>query len=345
MIGFFKKHKVVSGFLIFVGIVIIIFGVFSISVRVGIPKERHYVSYIKGIWEPWPPIELAQDMERVKEDNINLVSFGPLVIYPAVQFFYEPLMFNLMKQAKKNGLAVHIAPQAFGPGGAEPGNVDEKDIEKYTKKVIGWAKISEKYGVEYFSPMNEACYVLGMDRAIEWHKEILPKIREVYSGKIIAKWGWGECAAMDIGMDCVADEDQPEFGYNWKIAMLQRVVVSKDFDGIMLDIFPPGNIEELEMFFEWFEDLVEKTSEDAKKYNIPIYIGEFAIATEKPEFIAKIMPGPTVSKEKQAEFTARYLDTVMPYYDGVIYCGWALPGYGAKDKPVEQVIKNKFGLD
>ncbi len=345
MIGFLKKHKILSGFLIFICIVIITFSVFSISVRVGIPKERHYVSYIKGIWEPWPPIELAQDMERVKEDNINLVSFGPLVIYPAVQFFYEPLMFNLMKQAKKNGLAVHIAPQAFGPGGAEPGNVDEKDIEKYTEKVIGWAKISEKYGVEYFSPMTEADYVLGPDRAVEWHKEVLPEIREVYSGKVIAKWTprCGCVTDMDIGLlDCVAAEH--EFGYNWTIATLQRVVASKDYDGVMLDVFPPDNIEELETFHEWFEDSVKKTSSEAKKYNIPIYIGEFATATEKPKFLEKIMGGPLVSKEEQAEFTARYLDAVMPYYDGVIYCGWSLPGYGVKDKPVEQVIKNRFGI-
>ncbi len=329
------KRRILYIVVVVIVSVILFFPVFSMVSRMGIPTERHYPNYIKGVWEPWPPVDLAQDMERVRQDNINLVSLGPLVIEPGMEFFYEPTIYNAVKQAKINGFAVHIAPQAFGSEGADPSKVSDKDLEEYTEKILFWAKESERMGIEYFSPMNEPDCVLGPDRAVEWHKKVLPEIRKVYSGKVLAKWGCGECMA--AGCDYEGDY--------YRTALLQRIEASGDFDGVMLDMFPPEKPDEFEGFLGWLESAVVNFSEEAERQKIPIYIGEFAIATEKPELAEKIMPGPVVSEEEQAQFTAAYLDIVMPRFDGVVYCGWALPGYGMKDKTVESVIAGKFSGD
>lgn len=317
--NFFKRHKIFSGFLILISILIIILIIYSITVRIGIPKERNYVSYIRGVWEPQPPLGMAGDMKRIKEDNINLISLGPAIHIPLLGA--ETLYFDVIKAAKKEGLAVHIAPQAFGPNPPNPDAVDDKTLDEYTNKIIKWAKLSEKYGIEYFSPLNEPDIVLHTDRAIEWQNSLLPELRKVFSGKIIAKWS-----------SYIDDE----------IGRKEKIIASKDFDGVMIDIFAPDKKEELEEFYVKLEDTVKITSEEAKKLNLKIMIGEFAIPVEKSKFTEEITPGAIVSEEEQAEFTSKYLDIVMPYYDGVIYCGWFLRDYGIKGRPVEQVIKEKF---
>lgn len=315
-LSFFKRHKIFSGFLILISILIIILLIYSISVRIGIPKERNYVSYMKGVWEPALPYTMRGDIKRIKEDNINIISLGPPIHAPAfvIKILKIPLM-GVIKAAKKEGIAIHIAPQAFGPGPPNPDAVDDKKLEEYTAKILEWAEFSEKYGVEYFSPLNEPDIVMHSERAIEWQNNLLPEIRKIFSGKIIAKWGE---------------------------ANIEHVRASKEFDEVMVDIFPPDEKKELEEFYVELENTVKDTSKEAKNLNLKIMIGEFAIPIYKPEMSAAIMPGSIVSKEEQAEFTAKYLDIVMPYYDGVLYCGWSLSGYGMKGNPVEQVIKEKF---
>ena len=320
-LDFFKRHKILSGFLILIVILIIIFLIYSISVRVGIPTERNYVTYMKGVWEPDYICALpfmAKDMKRIKDDNINTISLGPPVHVPGpINLVMKPIVLGIVKAAKKEGLAVHIAPQAMGPFPPNPDAVDKRKLEKYTARVLGWAEFSEKYGVEYFSPLSEAACCLHKDRAIEWQNKLLPELRKRFSGKIYTKWA-----------GCDTSES------------IELIRASKDFDGVMFDFFPPDEKEQLEEFYIELEEKVKATSQEAKRLNLSIAIGEFAIPTSFP--FAEMMPGPVVSKEKQAEFTAKYFDIVMPFYDGVIYCGWLLDESRMKGNPVEQVIKEKF---
>lgn len=322
-LNFFKRHKILSGFLIFISILIIIFLIYSISVRVGIPKERNYVTYMKGVWEPDYLFSfpfMAKDMKRIKDNNINIISLGPPIHAPApVTKVIKLQVLRIIKAAKKEGIAICISPQAMGPFPPNPDAVDDRKLEKYTARVLKWADFSEKYGVEYFSPLSEAGLCLHKDRAIEWQNKLLPELRKRFSGKIYTKW---------------ANYHTPE--------CIELLRASKDFDGVMFDIFPPDEKELLEEFYIELEERVKATSEEAKRLNLSIAIGEFAIPTSKGKLTEEIVPGPVVSKEEQAEFTAKYLDIVMPYYDGVLYCGWLLDNYRMKGNPVEQVIKEKF---
>jgi len=59
-------------------------------------------------------------------------------------------------------------------------------LDKVTPLVLKWAKISEEYGVEMFSPLNEPQLLAYQNEkdVSNWAQEILPKIRKAYHGKI-----------------------------------------------------------------------------------------------------------------------------------------------------------------
>jgi hypothetical protein len=70
-------------------------------------------------------------------------------------------------------------------------------FKQYNKKVLEYAEIAEKYGVELFAPMHEQDGVIGLwilhdrgsfsgyNKASEWGQEILPGIKERYHGKLV----------------------------------------------------------------------------------------------------------------------------------------------------------------
>ena len=329
-LSFFKKHKVVSSLLVLILILATTVAVYPLYLRTGIPKERNYPSYIKGVTVV--NFLLAQDIKQMKNDNINFVS-----LYPAVHLnipSQETLYLRFVKKAKKNGIAINLAPAIFAPDPPDPKSVDDEKLARYTDGILDWAKFAEKYGVEYFTPMGEVDFALCTDRALAWLEQVLPEIRKVYSGKIFTQYAGNH-------MDCrpegkwLSDEEEVEY---W----VKMVRESKDFDGVLLDIFAPMQKEQFEDFYSTLEKTVKLTSVEAKKLDLEIAIGEFGIATEKSKHSEGLTPGPIVSVEEQLEFTEKYLDIVMPHYDGVIYGAWATTDYGMKDKPVEKIIRERF---
>ena len=60
-------------------------------------------------------------------------------------------------------------------------------IKKFDSVIVKWARIAEEYRAEGFVPINEP-YKLVRDYndASKWLQEILPKIKKVYTGKVIA---------------------------------------------------------------------------------------------------------------------------------------------------------------
>ncbi len=57
--------------------------------------------------------------------------------------------------------------------------------EVWTDIVLKWASFAEKNNVEMFAPGVEMNLILDKEKVGAWFKEILPKIRSVYSGKVI----------------------------------------------------------------------------------------------------------------------------------------------------------------
>jgi len=352
-LGFFKKHKILSVFLALFCIFILGSSVFLLIKFVSVsimdfPTERHYVTYMKGVWEPSTPFLItADDIIQMKDDNINTLSLGPMVSLPfPLSNMDELTITGLIKEAKKQGMAVHIAPQIMGGFDVDPETL-YPNLEQYTTNILHWAELSEEYGVEYFSPLNEADLALHRNKAIEWHAEILPKIREIYSGKVIAKWS------------CWDDDDSIDNSVNNETeAYVYRVRASGDFDGVMLDI-PLASQEEwqykyfLDISEEWdrendpwrpssLEEIIIATSQASEEIGIPIYVGEFHVETTEAPF-GLTSDKVIFTQTEQAEIYGKFLDIVMPHYDGVIHCFWIFPGGGIKNTPAEHVVKEKFG--
>jgi len=106
-----------------------------------------------------------------------------------------PFSFSLAKYHIKRfhdaGMTVSLTPIfisrlfLFGP---LPDSIIQKENfwKNLENKTIEAAKFAEKENVEIFFSSNELELVLGWKRALNFSREILPKLREVFSGKI----GW-----------------------------------------------------------------------------------------------------------------------------------------------------------
>jgi hypothetical protein len=343
--GFFKRHKVWSVLLGIIVVVVVGFSLFWLVKSIVVsnsdcPTERHYVTFMTGVVEPaWPVFLDKGDLAQMKEDNMNTLQ----IYFPtSPDPLQKPFILGVIKEAKKQGLAVHVGGNP-GPAASEEA-ITEKKIERYTKVALEWAELCEGCGVEYFSPLAEADHVMGRDRAVAWHAEILPEIRKVFSGKVLAHWA-------NYGNDDVA------MGPEWEEteAYCYRVEASGDFDGVMLDFQSPTPL----MIKYWFdpskpkeeadpyrpnslETIAITTSEAAAELGIPIYVGEFYVETgEAPAGLNADRA--IFSEEEQAEFVGKFIDTFAPHYDGIIHCSWFSFMNGIEDTPAEQVIREKFG--
>ncbi len=303
------------------------------------------MTFMTGAVEPAFPFLLGKgDLARMKEDNMNTLQIYFSQYLPAPFYQIErPFILGVIKEAKKQGLAVHVAGQT-GPAGSSEGTT-EKKIEIYTRRVLEWAELCEECGVEYFSPIAEADLLLGRDRAVAWHAEILPEIRKVFSGKVLAHWS-------NYGADDHATSLKRHGDWEMVDAYCYRVNASADFDGVMLDIQSPTPLM-LKYYFDpskpkeeadpyrpnSLETIAIATSEAAAELGIPIYVGEFHVETE----LSPVGDRVKFSKEEQAEYVGKFIDTFAPHYDGIIHCSWFSLINGIEDTPAEQVMKEKFG--
>jgi hypothetical protein len=90
--------------------------------------------------------------------------------------------------AHKNGLKVYLVLYPEKIGGHEAYGQGLKDPEKYMRQIgdiaVDWAKLAQENKVELFSPLNEIFLFVGNEKAIQWYKDILPRVKAVYSGEL-----------------------------------------------------------------------------------------------------------------------------------------------------------------
>ncbi|MFW6149255.1 MAG: hypothetical protein ACOC6D_05305 [Atribacterota bacterium] len=175
------------------------------------------------------------------------------------------VIIDRILMAKQNGFSVGFVTDlpdvSFGIGRE---NYDIKTLNpQYEKLVLEWAKIAEEYGVEYFVPINEYEVLLSVNGysleevyqyTNDFYEDIIPKIREVYNGKIIIKSG---------GMDSWSDH----LGFSKKGA----------------DLFGFGpwyacNTDEIK---RRTKELVEVADEISIRDGVPWLVTEYYIATQE----------------------------------------------------------------
>lgn len=177
---------------------------------------RRYPDYVKGNWEPnetYMHKMIRTDSEELKEIGVNTVSVAAEYDFDKDGSYYmregveEEVRSNIVL-AKEEGFAVWLAVSFIGGG----------DIKSYDDRGIGitlddyltaseeaalkWAKTAEEFNVEYFGPQNELdCMLMSnfeddgptRDRILgNWYRQILPKVKSEFTGKVIAKFCWVE---------------------------------------------------------------------------------------------------------------------------------------------------------
>jgi len=183
----------------------------KIEIEEGIvPAPSNEVQVYKGIWMPTSlsndPNKLDSDIQKLKDIGVNTI-FLPAAP-PHLERCLEGLpsdselakklreiipiqkeiMIANIQAAHRNGLRVGLAMTKCFPA------AEDITSEEWDSQVIENAKIAEEYHVELFAPMNEPEVLFGPSASANWGQEILPKIREVYHGKVVWKGG----AAGDI---------------------------------------------------------------------------------------------------------------------------------------------------
>jgi hypothetical protein len=178
---------------------------------------RNYPDVVKGVWEPnayHMEKMLLRDSDRLKEMGVNTLSVainyefnkdGTLLIRD------EHRSLSNLVRAKEEGFAIFLTPSLgketlydFDKEGVE---ITKEEYLAICEEIsVKWAELAEEYQVEYISPVSEFDGIVQMnfagkvpwgerfpETAIvvgEWHKRVLPKMRDVFTGKISTKFGY-----------------------------------------------------------------------------------------------------------------------------------------------------------
>ncbi len=123
---------------------------------------------------------------------------------------------------KRSGFAIVFTLDAGGGPQAEEGYTKltmQQFFDVVEEEAFAWAKLAEEYQVEYFAPANELPSKLHnllaeyseserqrkkIEKTNEWHEYMLPKVREGFKGKVIAKLGDYSDGLDPQGYDVVA---------------------------------------------------------------------------------------------------------------------------------------------
>lgn len=296
---------------------------------------RNYPDLIKGNWEPSPfhMKYVIDDAEEIKQLGVNTVSITAEYILNqdgSYKIEYEKWTKTNLAKAKEKGFAVFVATNFVAPEGfrfKEQG-IDitlEEYLQMSEETTLEWAEFAELLSAEYFAPQNEFDIVIRENFAeteeevaritSDWHAEMLPKIRQVYSGQIIAKLANTREGDNLKGYDYVgltiSHEDKPLDQFRQELVEKYKII-SK--------VAENSNCKWLvsEAWFPWGGLYYPKTTNKE---------GESLDGLQADYFIASIEEYKNVAGQKPL---------------GYIFIAWAIPGEEIQDRPAEQVIREFF---
>ncbi len=295
---------------------------------------RNYPSTIKGNWEP----SMMHMAKIVLDDSENIKSLGINTLSVSIEYhistngtpYLNPMEEEMFKsnivRAKQKGFAVLVAPNFVGP---DPRPFSEKGINMDLKKYLDmseqvalkWAKISEDYGVEFFAPQNELDVMIDQfvndeeekSRVVsEWHEEILPKIKQIFTGKMMAK---------------LADSRENDY-FN-------------GYDYVGTTIFHRGYA--LENFRNYINRTYFTISQVAEKSNCSWLVSEAWMPYSFP--FSKNENGESLDGLQDDYFkiaTEEYLRYNYTNPAGFVFIAWIMDGMDIKNRPSEQVLREFY---
>jgi hypothetical protein len=301
----------------------------------GFNFARNYPMVIKGNWEPNENFmkQVLDDSDRLKGLGVNTVSISvDYELNKDGSYFMRSerqIMLNLFR-AKENNFAVLLTPNFIGPNGhnwKEEG-VDitkERFLQISEEVMLKWAKIAEEYNVEFFGPQKEFNFILARnwDDSVKisntWHKEMLPKLKKVYQGKLIVLLGRAE-----LGID----------------------VSGYDYLGITVG---PGNTvnrqtQSLPKYREELHDHYQLTNDIAKAAKVEWLVTEgMAIygGVHYPDMVLNDV-GESLDDMQDDYYKVMFEEYLKFKPAGFIFWAWLMPGADIKDRPAEVEVKKFF---
>ena len=299
------------------------------------PHQRLHIGYFKGIYEPRPESwqDLLADAGRLRADNINSVTISPPVLIsqragkrPRIILEGEAAAAaDAMAAAHREGFAVHLSLTTSSPDLSPRVDPIGPVLNQLSEDTLRWAAAAEEEKVEIFTPLSDYNLVLGTEAAAAWSENIVPRIREKYSGLLAAK------VIPDTG-------EPPPPGTPHGFEQLSY----RGYDYLMLDILPQGATFDPDAFNIYAGEVLQRAALVAQRDGLKgIMVGEFG-GWREPAGVATV-DGPVLGAEGQAAMVEQFLKLAMPQTAGAFYLGWTLPGRGAKGYPVEEALKKGFG--
>lgn len=168
---------------------------------------------------------------------------------------------------------------------------DSDAYEKRTQEIaLKWAKIAEEEKVEIFSPLNEPFLHIGYEKTFAWHKEILPKLREVYHGLLAPR-----------GLQ--AYHFEPELG------LIERADTQFDFNGwdlVAFDIFA-RNTRNFDEYQQYVQAVIAKVQEIKNKVDAKgIIFGEIGEPNKTEQSFPGLNPVELTKRSWQVIYEESY---------------------------------------
>jgi len=206
---------------------------------------------------------------------------------------------------------------AGGEPGSIPSSIMNNVLENYESVVIDLAKIAEEEGADVFAPMAEPDLKMGSaTKASKWSQDMLPKIKEVYSGKLLWRG--------DFHNAYESSSKQVDFtGFD----IIGFTTLPGGPDAANIPNVIAGNIDALTKWAE--EDGVKE-----------VWISEFGISVDSPQSEADKAKSYQEMFESSAGKLDGYLLTDIPYAGPGKQVGW--PGTPLKGSTMEPVVEEWF---
>ena len=165
-----------------------------------------YPDFLRGAWASRIDEMRSYliNAEKLRDAGFDTVMLGPDIVFDPetgeAKSLGDEIFVFYLQAFKKAGFRIVLIPNPMHPNldmgkGYEWEEPDPnagyhrsyKLIKKLDPVVVKWAKIAEKYNVDAFVPINEPYkFVWDYNDVSKWLQEILPEIKKVYTGKVIA---------------------------------------------------------------------------------------------------------------------------------------------------------------
>jgi hypothetical protein len=297
---------------------------------------RIEIDFYQGINEPrsadWDYIII--DSNRLQQNGFNTVTLEPPVLIneraggkPRVILEGAAIVTpGLIDNIHEKGFAIFLSPTTAGPGFEESVTLDDVMLERLTEDTLEWAATAEADQVELFTPLSRCNLVLGTDSCRAWLQQVLPAVKQRYSGPVAAK--------------VVADIEQtPIPGGIHDFELLDY----RGYDFLMVGIHPWGHIYNEERFRSYVIDVLDRAEAVAMRDGLQgVIISDLRLPRNTDEEV-KLETGTWINEQQQAEITDMVMALSLPRVSGFFYYGWSLAGYGARGFPVEDVLIKYYG--